>query len=105
GPVVLFYRDQNPRHLAGQSISQGSGRACRDRSDSTEADHLMGARLKDKVAIITGAGSGFGRGIAGLFAAEGAKIVVADINGAAAKLFASELGAGNAIATTTDVTK
>jgi 3-oxoacyl-[acyl-carrier protein] reductase len=65
----------------------------------------MAARLKDKVAIITGAGSGFGRGIAELFAAEGAKIVVADINGAAAKLFASELGTGSAIATTTDVTK
>jgi 3-oxoacyl-[acyl-carrier protein] reductase len=45
---------------------------------------MMGARLKDKVAIITGAGSGFGRGIAALFAAEGARIVVADINGAAA---------------------
>jgi 3-oxoacyl-[acyl-carrier protein] reductase len=37
-------------------------------------------RLKDKVAIITGSGSGFGEGMARRFAAEGASIVVNDIN-------------------------
>ena len=37
-------------------------------------------RLKDKVAIVTGAGSGFGEGIAKCFAREGAAVVVADIN-------------------------
>ena len=37
-------------------------------------------RLKDKVAVITGAGSGMGRTIATLFAKEGAKISVADIS-------------------------
>jgi len=36
-------------------------------------------RLKDKVVIITGAGSGIGRASAGLFAKEGAKVVVVDV--------------------------
>jgi NAD(P)-dependent dehydrogenase (short-subunit alcohol dehydrogenase family) len=36
--------------------------------------------LKDKVAIITGAGSGIGKATAELFAKEGAKIIVSDIN-------------------------
>ncbi|MBU4075532.1 MAG: SDR family NAD(P)-dependent oxidoreductase, partial [Euryarchaeota archaeon] len=37
-------------------------------------------RVKDKVTIITGAGSGIGRGTALLFGREGAKVVVADVN-------------------------
>jgi 3-oxoacyl-[acyl-carrier protein] reductase len=37
-------------------------------------------RLKDKVAIVTGAGSGFGEGMARRFAGEGAKLLVVDIN-------------------------
>lgn len=36
--------------------------------------------LNDKVAIITGAGSGFGRATAELYAQEGAKVVVVDYN-------------------------
>jgi NAD(P)-dependent dehydrogenase (short-subunit alcohol dehydrogenase family) len=38
----------------------------------------MPPRLKDKIAIVTGAGSGIGRGIALCFASEGAKVVIAD---------------------------
>lgn len=38
-------------------------------------------RLKDKIAVITGAGSGMGKAMAELFAAEGARIVCADISG------------------------
>ena len=39
----------------------------------------MGELLKDKVAVITGAGRGIGRGVAKLMAEEGAKVVVADL--------------------------
>jgi len=39
----------------------------------------MGTRLKDKIAIVTGGSSGFGRSIAVAFAAEGAKVVVGDL--------------------------
>jgi NAD(P)-dependent dehydrogenase (short-subunit alcohol dehydrogenase family) len=42
----------------------------------------MGDRLKDKVAIVTGAGGGIGRGEALALASEGAKIVVNDLGGA-----------------------
>ena len=50
-------------------------------------------RLAGKVAVVTGAGSGFGAGIARLFASEGAKLVVADIDQGAAEAVAAELGA------------
>ncbi|EBV3599795.1 short chain dehydrogenase [Salmonella enterica subsp. enterica serovar Virchow] len=62
------------------------------------------ARLQDKVAIITGAASGFGEGMARRFAEEGARVVVADLNARDAERVASEIGA-NAIWTQTDVSK
>ena len=49
-------------------------------------------RLNNKVAIVTGGGSGFGEGIARKFIAEGAKVLVADRDEAAAKRVAGELG-------------
>lgn len=48
-------------------------------------------KLKDKVAIVTGAASGIGRSTAELFAKEGAKVVVADINGDGAKEVAQSI--------------
>lgn len=59
-------------------------------------------RLQGKVAIVTGAASGFGRGIAELFAAEGASVVVADINRDGAVSVAEALG-GKAVAVGCDV--
>ncbi|MDF1619228.1 glucose 1-dehydrogenase [Pseudothioclava nitratireducens] len=50
-------------------------------------------RLENKTAIVTGAASGFGAGIARRFAAEGAQVMIADINADAAQALAAELGA------------
>ena len=60
-------------------------------------------RLQNKVAIITGAGSGIGRGIALRFAEEGAKVVVADLNPQAAQSVADEIGGGNGVPVQVDV--
>ncbi len=49
-------------------------------------------RLQGKIALITGAGGGFGEGIARRFAAEGARVVAADLNRAAAERVAAETG-------------
>lgn len=48
--------------------------------------------LEGKTAIVTGAGSGFGAGIARIFAREGAQVMVADINESAASAVAEEIG-------------
>lgn len=51
-----------------------------------------GHELEHKVAIVTGAASGIGKGIARRLAAEGARVVIADLNETAAKDTAEELG-------------
>lgn len=61
-------------------------------------------RLQDKVAIVTGAASGFGAEIARQYAREGARVAVADINEAGAKDVAGGIGAA-AIAVKCDVTR
>lgn len=61
-------------------------------------------RLDGKVAIVTGAASGFGAEIARVFAKEGASVVLADLNGEGAEAIASEIG-GSAHAVTCDVTR
>jgi len=53
-------------------------------------------RLRDKVAIITGAGQGIGEAYARRFAAEGATVVVADVNEEKGRTVASSLGAPHA---------
>ncbi|MCI3227130.1 bifunctional aldolase/short-chain dehydrogenase [Streptomyces sp. NP-1717] len=61
--------------------------------------------LSTRVALVTGAGSGIGRAIAHRLAAEGACVVVADVNARSAAEVAGELGgADRAVAVTVDVT-
>lgn len=63
-------------------------------------------KLKNKVAIITGAASGIGKAIATLFAKEGAKVVIADINENNSKKVVNEINKfGNVIFIKCDVTK
>ena len=64
-------------------------------------------RLDGKVALVTGAGTGIGRATARLFAREGARVVVAELNAAAGEQTAQLItqSGGHAIAVTTDVTE
>jgi D-sorbitol dehydrogenase (acceptor) len=59
-------------------------------------------KLKDKVAIVTGGARGIGEAVVRAYCAEGAKVVIADIEIAKAQEIASELGA-NALAVKLDV--
>ncbi|WP_333791583.1 3-oxoacyl-ACP reductase FabG [Muricomes intestini] len=62
-------------------------------------------RLKDKVAIVTGAGRGLGKGIAKKLAEEGAKVVLADMNSPDEAVAEITAGGGTASAFTVNVTK
>src|SRR5438876_11136906 len=61
-------------------------------------------RLDNKVALVTGAASGFGKGIAATFAREGARVAVIDIDGEAARAAATSIS-NKAIAVRCDVSQ
>ena len=57
----------------------------------------MSNELDGKVAVITGGANGIGRGMAEAFVAEGARVVIADLDDAAAETTAKELGDAGAL--------
>jgi 3-oxoacyl-[acyl-carrier protein] reductase len=59
-------------------------------------------RLQGKTALVTGGASGFGAGIAAKFVAEGARVMIADLNAEAAAARAAELGAASVAADVAD---
>jgi 2-hydroxycyclohexanecarboxyl-CoA dehydrogenase len=73
-----------------------------DQSPETRIPETTEHDLTGRVSIVTGAGSGIGRGIAARLAAEGAVVVLADIDEGAARTAAGELG-GPALAVPVDV--
>ncbi|SDG68142.1 SDR family NAD(P)-dependent oxidoreductase [Microbacterium pygmaeum] len=64
----------------------------------------MGTRVQDKVVVVTGAAQGIGRAFAHRLAGEGARVVVADLNGEKAAAVAAEIGP-SALAVVVDVSK
>jgi len=54
--------------------------------------NMSEGRVQDKVAIVTGAGSGIGRATAVLFAQEKATVIALDANGEAAKATVEQIG-------------
>jgi len=75
-------------------------------SATASSNSLSGGILKDQVAIITGSGQGIGASAALLFAKEGAKVVVTDLDGAKSKAIVDEIqkNGGTAISVPGDVT-
>ncbi|MEX0757361.1 MAG: SDR family NAD(P)-dependent oxidoreductase, partial [Acidimicrobiia bacterium] len=62
-------------------------------------------RLRDKVALVTGAGSGIGRETALLFAAEGARVVIVDLNLASAQETAGMIAGTETLVVEADVSR
>jgi NAD(P)-dependent dehydrogenase (short-subunit alcohol dehydrogenase family) len=86
-----------------------SGKSAQVAADIDKEDSPEKGRVAGKVAVVTGGAQGFGKGIAGALAREGAYTVIADINRPAAERFASDVcrtcGAGRALAVETDVSR
>ncbi len=89
------------------AVRQAMGASSFHVPTNSAAPEVAGGRMKDKVCLVTGAAQGFGQGIANALAAQGAYVVIADMNIAGADAFAAELnerfGDGTAVAVSVNV--
>src|SRR6204780_2606169 len=93
------------RAIPSSPRSSKPGRPC-CRTEPWSIGETMVERLKDRTAIVTGAGQGIGAATARCFAAEGARVVVAEVNPETGTAMAAELKAAgaHAVFAPTDVT-
>ena len=109
-PTFVYLASDDSRHMHGHTLVvddgmhawvEGRGMLMPDRQSLQVSAPTGAGYLADQVALITAGGGGIARACAKLFASEGAKIVLADINGEAAGVTAAEVRAagGEAIAT------
>src|SRR6185503_5297390 len=94
-----------PTHAGRARAGDGRHRGRRQAGPAGPGRPVM--KLKDKVALITGAGSGIGQATALLFAREGARVAVVDVREEAAKATAQEIerAGGQALALRADVSR
>src|SRR5262249_14332386 len=75
---------------AGERIAPGPAPSAGSRTIAVQQME-MPMRLKDKIAVVTGAGSGIGKDIAVVYAGEGARVAIADLDETAAAATAREI--------------
>ena len=115
-PTFVYLASDDSRHMHGHTLVvddglhawiEGRGMLMPDRQSLQVSAPTGEGYLADQIVLITAGGGGIARACAKLFASEGAKIVLADINGEAAEAAAAEVRAagGEAIATSANALK